>query len=233
MPAQRHPACPRRDTPPRNAAGTPVFAGIHVFHALAGLGDKTWMAGTQGRSRPSELVIGPANGRTRWTGCCPAMTPNERSNMIGGTPRSCLWHPLALVTTRNGSPMTRRSIALFGVLAFVVALAAARPAAAQITLFEGARIIPGDGGAAIESGALLVDGGVIARIGRKGEIVPPAGAARIALDGKTIMPAIVSAHVHPGFQKGLTYSAANYTRETVLDDLNRALYFGVSTVMSQ
>src|SRR5260370_7597266 len=64
-------------------------------------------------------------------------------------------------------------------------------------------------------------------------MVLPAGAARIALDGKTIMPAIVSAHVHPGFQKGLTYSAANFTRETVLDDLNRALYFGISTVMSQ
>jgi imidazolonepropionase-like amidohydrolase len=130
-------------------------------------------------------------------------------------------------------PMTRRSIALFGLLAFAVALAASRPAAAQITLFEGGRVIPGDGGAAIESGALLVEGGVIARIGRKGEIAPPAGAARIALDGKTVMPAIVSAHVHPGFQKGLSYSAANFTRETVLDDLNRALYFGISTVMSQ
>ncbi len=129
--------------------------------------------------------------------------------------------------------MTRRSIALFGLLAFVVTLAAARPAAAQTTLFEGARIIPGDGGTAIESGALLVEGGVIARIGRKGEIAPPAGAGRIALDGKTVMPAIVSAHVHPGFQKGLSYSAANFTRETVLDDLNRALYFGISTVMSQ
>jgi imidazolonepropionase-like amidohydrolase len=46
------------------------------------------------------------------------------------------------------------------------------------------------------------------------------------------MPAIVSPHVHPGFQRGLTYSADNYTRETVMDDLNRALYFGISTVMS-
>ena len=57
------------------------------------------------------------------------------------------------------------------------------------------------------------------------------GAARIALGGKTVMPAIVSAHVHPGFQKGLTYSVENFTRDTILDDLNRALYFGVSTVM--
>ena len=47
------------------------------------------------------------------------------------------------------------------------------------------------------------------------------------------MPAIISTHVHPGFQKGLTYSAENFTRENILDDLNRALYFGISTVMSQ
>ena len=129
--------------------------------------------------------------------------------------------------------MTHRSIALLGLLALAVALAAARPAAAQNALFEGARIIPGDGAAAIENGALLVEGGVITRIGRNGEIAPPMGAARIALDGKTVMPTIVSAHVHPGFQKGLAYSVENFTRETVLDDLNRALYFGVSTVMSQ
>jgi imidazolonepropionase-like amidohydrolase len=128
--------------------------------------------------------------------------------------------------------MTPRSIALFALLAFGIALTAP-PAAAQVTLFEGARIIPGDGGPTIENGALLVEGGVIARIGRKGEIAPPANASRIALDGKTIMPAIVSAHVHPGFQKGLRYSAENFTRETILDDLNRALYFGISTVMSQ
>src|SRR5215831_8811064 len=128
--------------------------------------------------------------------------------------------------------MSRTSIALFGLLAFVVALAAG-PAAAQVTLFEGARIIAGDGGETIENGALLVEGGVITRVGRKGEVAAPAGAVRIALDGKTVMPAIVSAHVHPGFQKGLTYSVENFTRETILDDLNRALYFGISAVMSQ
>jgi imidazolonepropionase-like amidohydrolase len=38
--------------------------------------------------------------------------------------------------------------------------------------------------------------------------------------------------VHPGFQRGATYAAENYTRATIMDDLNRELYFGVSTVMS-
>jgi len=104
---------------------------------------------------------------------------------------------------------------------------------AQTILFEGARIISGDGSPAVENGALLVEGGAITRIGRKGEIAPPAGAVRIDLEGKTVMPTIVSAHVHPGFQKGLTYSVENFTRETILDDLNRALYFGISVVMSQ
>ena len=57
--------------------------------------------------------------------------------------------------------------------------------------------------------------------------------SRVDLTGKTIMPALINAHGHPGFQRGLTYSAANFTRETIMDDLNRALYFGVAAVQSQ
>jgi imidazolonepropionase-like amidohydrolase len=114
------------------------------------------------------------------------------------------------------------------VVAFIVP-----PANAQTVLFEGARVIPGDGSPAIENAAMLVERGAITRIGRKGEIATPAGATRVDLDGKTVMPALIATHVHPGFQRGNTYLAENFTRETILDDLNRALYFGVSTVMSQ
>src|SRR5206468_7196143 len=77
-----------------------------------------------------------------------------------------------------------------------------------------------------------VERGTIAHIGRRGEVALPAGATRIDLAGKTVMPALIATHVHPGFQKGLTYAAKNFKRETILEDLNRALYFGVSTVMS-
>jgi imidazolonepropionase-like amidohydrolase len=125
--------------------------------------------------------------------------------------------------------MSRKIVAWLSLL--VLALAAS-PAFAQTILFEGARAIPGDGSPAIDDAALLVEGGIITRIGRKGDIAAPAGAVRIDLAGKTVMPAIISPHVHPGFQKGLSYSAANYTRENIMDDLNRALYFGISTVMS-
>jgi imidazolonepropionase-like amidohydrolase len=117
-------------------------------------------------------------------------------------------------------------------LAIVFAALAAAPASAQTILFEGARIIPGDGRSAIDNAALLVERGTIMRVGRKGEIALPPGGMRLDLTGKTIMPALISTHVHPGFQKGLAYLAENFTRATILDDLNRELYFGVSTVMS-
>jgi imidazolonepropionase-like amidohydrolase len=117
-------------------------------------------------------------------------------------------------------------------IAVLAAMLAAQPAAAQTVLFEGARVIPGDGSPAINNAALLVERGTITRIGRKGDIALPAGGTRVDLDGKTVMPAIISTHVHPGFQKGLTYLAENFKRETIIDDLNRALYFGVSTAMS-
>jgi len=61
----------------------------------------------------------------------------------------------------------------------------------------------------------------------------PRGAGRIDLSGKTVMPTLINAHGHPGFQRGLTYSADNFTRENIVDDLNRALYFGVAAVQSQ
>jgi imidazolonepropionase-like amidohydrolase len=126
--------------------------------------------------------------------------------------------------------MLRHIVASFALL--LLAAFAVQPAPAQ-TLFEGARVIPGDGSAAIENAAFLVEGGVVTRIGRRGEVAAPAGATRVDLAGKTVMPAIVSTHVHPGFQKGLTYAAENFTRENIIDDLDRALYFGISTVMSQ
>jgi imidazolonepropionase-like amidohydrolase len=102
-----------------------------------------------------------------------------------------------------------------------------------VVLYEGARLIPGNGSQAIASAAMLVENGMITRIGAKGSVNAPRTASRVDLTGKTIMPALINAHGHPGFQRGLTYSAANFTRETIMDDLNRALYFGVAAVQSQ
>ena len=104
---------------------------------------------------------------------------------------------------------------------------------APAVLYEGARLIAGDGSAAIADAAFLVENGTISRVGKRGELTAPAGVRRVSLTGKTVMPTMINAHGHPGFQRGLTYSAENFTRETIIDDLNRALYFGVAAVQSQ
>lgn len=127
-------------------------------------------------------------------------------------------------------------------LAFAIALAAlthsgqtgrkSEPSNANV-IFEGARLIRGDGSEPVLNSALFVQNGVITRIGLKGAIQSPRGATHVDLTGKTIMPALINTHGHPGFQRGLTYTAENFTRETIMDDLNRALYFGVAAVQSQ
>ena len=151
------------------------------------------------------------------------MTGSEQSRIIVGV-------TARVIGTAVGA-MARMSIAVVTFAILMVTLYAGA-ATAETTIFQGARAIPGDGAPAIENAAILVVDGVIVGLGRKGEIAVPAGATIVELDGKTVMPAIVSPHVHPGFQRGLSYTAENFTRETVIDDLNRALYFGVGVVMS-
>lgn len=115
----------------------------------------------------------------------------------------------------------------------VALLSVSLHAQAPATLYEGARIIIGDGSPVIEQGAILIEGGVIAQVGARDAVTIPSGVRRVDLSGKTVMPALIATHVHPGFQRGTTYVNENYSRETVLNDLDRALYFGVSVVQSQ
>jgi len=99
-------------------------------------------------------------------------------------------------------------------------------------LFEGATLIPGSGAPAIENSGFLVQDGVITRVGRMEEFEIPSGTVRVDLRGKTVMPALIGAHGHPGYQEGLTFSSDVYSRETLLADLARAAFFGVGTVLS-
>ena len=90
-----------------------------------------------------------------------------------------------------------------------------------VTAFEGGRVIIGDGSAPIESAIFIVDGSEIVAVGPTGEVEVPAGAARVSLVGKTVMPAIVDTHVH-----------VRQSPEELTQDLKRRAYFGVSAAMS-
>jgi imidazolonepropionase-like amidohydrolase len=112
------------------------------------------------------------------------------------------------------------------VAAFVLLAAQSRPSE---TLFEHARIITGDG-RVIENGAMLVDGDTITRVGS--DTSAQKNATHVDLTGKTIMPGIVLAHGHIGYLRGTTFARENYTRDNVIDHLNRYLYYGVVAMMS-
>ncbi|MEO8259138.1 MAG: amidohydrolase family protein [Acidobacteriota bacterium] len=109
---------------------------------------------------------------------------------------------------------------------------AAQGVAPAAALFEGARLIAGDGRPPIESSAVLVEHGSFTRIGKKGAIPLPRGATRVDLTGKTIIPGLISLHAHVGYLKGVTFAADNYTRDNIVDHLNRFLYYGIVGVMS-
>src|SRR5438270_6055354 len=114
---------------------------------------------------------------------------------------------------------------------FLSALSSQPSALERSALFEGARVIVGDG-RVIDDGAVLVEGDTITRVGRKGDVKAPAGASRVDLTGKTIMPGMVLAHGHIGYLRWTTFARENYTRENLIDHLNRYLYYGVVAMMS-
>jgi imidazolonepropionase-like amidohydrolase len=127
---------------------------------------------------------------------------------------------------------------LTGVLAIALAVAVMSPgSSAQVLtsnriLFEGARLIVGDGSAPIENSAFTIENGRFTRVGKKGELTLSPGMVRVDLTGKTVIPALLDAHAHVGYTRGLTDLQENYTLENFTDILRRYAYSGVAAVES-
>jgi len=119
-----------------------------------------------------------------------------------------------------------------GRLSKLLTICALSLSAAPATLFEGERLIVDARRTPIENAALLIDNGRVAAVGKKGSVKAPAGALRVNLTGKTVIPALVDVHVHLGYQKGLVYSVENFNRDNLIDQLNRYAYCGVAAVLS-
>ena len=76
------------------------------------------------------------------------------------------------------------------------------------------RVIVGDG-RVIDNASVVVKGTRITQVGAASIIKAPAGATRVSLAGKTVMPAIVDAHVH-----------TSTTAPELETDLRRRAHFG-------
>ena len=96
------------------------------------------------------------------------------------------------------------------------------------TLFEGARLIPAGGRPVIDRAAFVVQGNRITAVGRMGEVQAPAGATRVDLSGKTVMPAIVDTHSHIGYFDEVANKEMtdDFSRERLLDHLDRFAFTG-------
>ena len=111
-------------------------------------------------------------------------------------------------------------LVLVAVIAAAV-VAFGQTGATRVTVFQGARLINGNGGPPIENAAFVVEGARFTQVGRADAVKVPAGAARVDLAGKTVMPAILDSHVH-----------LSTTREGLVQDLQQRAYYGVAAAMS-
>ncbi len=112
-------------------------------------------------------------------------------------------------------------LALFLVTACGAPAPEEAPPLEGVTVFEGARLIVGDGSEPIEDSVIVIQDGRFIDVGARGQVNAPAGADVVDLTGKTVMPAIVDAHKH-----------AATDREAIIDQLQRLAYYGIGAAVS-
>lgn len=93
--------------------------------------------------------------------------------------------------------------------------------ASNAIVYEGARVIPGDGSAPIDNAVFVVENGRFTLVGPAASVTVPAGGTRVDLSGKTVIPALVNAHIHLSLDRA--------ERE---DQLRHMAYYGQGTVVS-
>ncbi len=93
--------------------------------------------------------------------------------------------------------------------------------AQSVTIFEGARLIVGDGSDPIEGSVFIVVDDRITHVGKKGVLALPSNASRVNLNGKTVMPAIIDAHKH-----------TSNDRDELISQLKELAYYGIGAVLS-
>jgi imidazolonepropionase-like amidohydrolase len=105
-------------------------------------------------------------------------------------------------------------------------------AAAETKILENFTLIDGTGRAPVSNAALIVTDGRITYAGPKAGANPPAGAEKIDLTGKFLVPGIINLHGHLGAVKGLVQDPKNYTRENLMSQLQLLSSYGVTSYVS-
>jgi imidazolonepropionase-like amidohydrolase len=106
------------------------------------------------------------------------------------------------------------------------------PALAQTTALVGARVIDGRGGV-IDRGTVMVRDGKTVQVGPAANVTVPAGAERIDLAGRTLIPGLINAHGHLSNVVGMRVDRENGgTRDNVLRQARTYAHYGITSVFS-
>jgi imidazolonepropionase-like amidohydrolase len=101
-----------------------------------------------------------------------------------------------------------------------------------VKAFVGARLFDGTAHPVFEKAVLVVKDGRVIAVGSEKDVNVPAGAERIDVAGRFVIPGLVNAHGHVGETRGLKSGPELYTRENVLAQLGLYARYGVTTVVS-
>jgi len=108
-------------------------------------------------------------------------------------------------------------------LSFQSSLAQA-PASGTVAL-TGARVIDGTGAAPLEGATIVISDGRIQAVGTGASVTIPAGATRVDMAGKTIVPGLINAHGH--LQADMSNRPA---RDKLVGQLRMYSDYGITTV---
>jgi imidazolonepropionase-like amidohydrolase len=102
----------------------------------------------------------------------------------------------------------------------------AQAPAGDLVALTGARLIDGTGRAPIEQATVLVRNGRVEAAGAAAAVQVPAGAVRVNLSGKTLMPGIINAHGHVNPSNTSTLPV----RDQLVNQLRLYADYGITTV---
>jgi imidazolonepropionase-like amidohydrolase len=97
------------------------------------------------------------------------------------------------------------------------------PPAGNVVALTGARVIDGTGAAPIDRATIVISGGRIQAVGAT--VAVPAGATRIDMTGKTILPGLINAHGHLNAD-----TSDRSSRDKLINQLRVYADYGVTTV---
>ena len=102
----------------------------------------------------------------------------------------------------------------------------------EVKVLEDFTLIDGTGRPPVSHVSMIIENGRIRWVGPASQVWMPAGAEKINLAGKFVMPGIINLHGYIGNTVDLTQDAKFYTPENIEQNLKTYASYGVTTVLS-